>query len=111
MQVCGVRFADDRQFVCLQEDEAADIEDAAGGSEAAEGIKEESVLSDIFKVPLEEDAPVTSKQWQAMHEKGERLRAIGPSKRFAEHFHTFRVGGTDPHRNLSSSDRISAPLY
>ena len=36
---------------------------------------------------------------------------FGPSKRFAEHFHTFRVGGTDPHRTLNSSDQTSAPLY
>ena len=33
-------------------------------------------------------------------------------QRFAEHFHTLelRVGGTDPHRTLSSPDQISAPL-
>ena len=31
-------------------------------------------------------------------------------RRFAEHFHAFRVGGTDPHRPLNSADRIPAPL-
>ena len=43
----------------------------------------------------------------------EAQRAEGPSKRFAEHFHAFRVGGGHKTRTgtLSSADQISAPVY
>ena len=38
---------------------AVDIEDAAGGTELDAGIKAESVLTDVFGVPKEEDRPVS----------------------------------------------------
>ena len=44
--------------------------------------------------------------------KPARARGHLPVKRFAEHFHTLRVGGgTDPHRTPNSADQISAPVY
>ena len=56
---------------------------------------------------------------RALHREGlgNLMRALGhpedeARQRFAEHFHglELKVWGTDPHRTLSSSDQIPAPV-
>ena len=88
--------------------------DMGGGTKAGGGPGAEALLASLKTNPVLFSLGPPAHLWLSARLLGPMLQVLRenrPSKRFAEHFHTFRVGRTDPHGTLDSADRIPAPLY